>query len=492
MKRSLFLSALCLSGVAAAQYPGASPVPEAFRKGFEAITIDDAKSWLGYLAGPECKGRGSGQPGFQKAAEFMAARFAEMGLKGGAADGSFFQPVPWLEGTLDPSTSLTFAGTRSVLGQQLQITGAMATMNKNLSVAFLTVGEGELPDLAAVQDRLVIVTNTKGGRSRDFLDAVRQAGAAFVLETSDMIFDRAHFQAFGGNAAPGGRLHPEVVAAVRLTLGLGETPKTTKLEVVDASKKAALNIQGQIASRTVPNVVAILEGSDEKLKGEYVGLGSHLDHLGVQTRNGVETVYWGADDDGSGSTSLLGTAKALTSSSTKPKRSIVFMAFCGEEMGLIGSSYFANNPTVPLTKMTCELQMDMVGRNAEGVQNGNPKEVEDVTKNVDTIRLVGSQRISTELHGAILDLNKYVNFQFRYDREDVYTRSDHYAFASRGVPIAFLFDGFHPDYHRPTDTVDKINFEKLTNSAKLFYLVALDAANRELPYKRDVPQNGGG
>jgi Zn-dependent M28 family amino/carboxypeptidase len=141
--------------------------------------------------------------------------------------------------------------------------------------------------------------------------------------------------------------------------------------------------------------------------------------------------------------------------------------------------------------MVAELQMDMVGRDSDGVQNGDPKRVDKKEENIDTMRLVGSKRISTDLHNAVLENNKYIGFKFKWDAEDVYTRSDHYNFAKHGIPIAFLFDGFHPDYHQPTDTVDKINWVKLTNAAKLYYLVGLDLANRANRPRKDVPQGTG-
>jgi Zn-dependent M28 family amino/carboxypeptidase len=108
------------------------------------------------------------------------------------------------------------------------------------------------------------------------------------------------------------------------------------------------------------------------------------------------------------------------------------------------------------------------------------------------MRLVGSKRISTELDRTIQDLNKHIGFKFKYDAEDVYTRSDHYNFAKKGIPIAFLFDGFHPEYHQPTDTIEKINFTKLTSAAKLFYLTAMKLANTPERPKKDVPQTGAG
>ena len=245
------------------------------------------------------------------------------------------------------------------------------------------------------------------------------------------------------------------------------------------SQTASLEVKTEGTNLSVPNVVGFLPGSDKTLKGEYVGIGAHLDHLGIRKQDGQpDVIFYGADDDGSGSTALLAIAKAMTQSKVKTKRTILFMAFCGEERGLVGSRWLADNPMFPIDKMTCELQMDMVGRDSDGVQNGDRNRVDVGAENVDTLRLVGSKRISTELHNTILDLNKHVSFKFKYDSEDVYTRSDHYSFAAKGIPIAFLFDGFHPDYHRPTDTIEKINFEKMAKIGRLAFATAWEIANR--------------
>jgi Zn-dependent M28 family amino/carboxypeptidase len=135
--------------------------------------------------------------------------------------------------------------------------------------------------------------------------------------------------------------------------------------------------------------------------------------------------------------------------------------------------------------------MDMVGRDSDGIQNGDRNRVDKREENIETMRLVGSKRISTDLHNLVDTMNKHINFKWKWDAEDVYTRSDHYNFAKHGIPIAFLFDGFHPDYHQPGDTVDKINFVKLTNAAKLYYMVCLELANATAAPRKDVVQKGG-
>ena len=142
--------------------------------------------------------------------------------------------------------------------------------------------------------------------------------------------------------------------------------------------------------------------------------------------------------------------------------------------------------------MIAELQMDMVGRNSFGAQNGDQKRIDKEEENRDTIRLVGSKRISTALDKIILDQNESIGWKFKYDAEDVYTRSDHYNFARLGIPIAFFFTGFHPDYHQPTDTVDKINFDKIANTAKLVYLTIHQLGDYKGMLPHDVSQGNGG
>lgn len=471
--------------LSAAQYPGSAPVPSEYATGFRSITIDDAKKWLGYLAGPECEGRGSGQDGYLKAAAYMAERFKEFGLKPGGEKGTYFQYVPYVRATIDTAT-LT-SGSFS-LAQGEQFVAAGFTENKSLEgqVAFVAAqGQSVALEPGALKGKIVITQFS--GVTNEFRRSIEQAGALVILTTSELISAPRPVTAFGRLPNPSGRIHPEAVAKLAAALNT-KVPVladgTINIATSDAMVKMTVGVTAE--RKDMPNVVALLEGTDPQLKTEYVGIGSHLDHLGKRG----EVIYWGADDDGSGSTALLSVAKALSANPLKPKRSVLFMAFAGEESGLVGSRYLVDNPMIPLEKMICELQMDMVGRNSDGVQNGDRNRVDKAEENIDTMRLVGSQRISMELHNLIIDTNQYVNFRFKYDAEDVYTRSDHYSFAAKGIPIAFLFDGFHPDYHQPTDTIDKINFEKLTNSAKLFYLTALRAANKDRPFTKDVKAGG--
>lgn len=493
------VAALALASVFVhAQYAGSQPVPSSLKKGFDSIRIEDAKKHLEFLAGPECEGRGSGQPGFQKAAEYMAARFKEAGLKPAGDDGTFFQNVPFTSYGVDPAQSYIAVvdGSGKAVGLADVSFGRLGIDADKTAEVLVVHGSGpqsRIADVDQLDGKIVFIV----GESKGFQRQVNAANTVAVIRVVPKVVPTSG-QIRRGTGGTGSSSMNSISmsenAAKRLLSGLG-SPQALSFSSVNSDNADVFSVKGslRIVSKAkatlinVPNVVGVLPGSDPVLKNEVVGVGAHLDHLG---KNG-DTVYPGADDDGSGSTALLEVIHAIHESGIKPKRSMIFMAFCGEEMGLIGSGWYSDHPFFPHDKMVAELQMDMVGRDSDGVQNGDPKRVDKKEENIDTMRLVGSKRISTDLHNAVLENNKYIGFKFKWDAEDVYTRSDHYNFAKHGIPIAFLFDGFHPDYHQPTDTVDKINWEKLTNAAKLYYLVGLDLANRANRPRKDVPQGTG-
>lgn len=476
---------------------GLRPIPDNLKKGFESIKPDDGKKFLGYLAGPECEGRGTGQPGFQKAMDFMAANFKKFGLKPVMPDGNYFQLVDfWRVGTDASSLKIKSSHFQVnpkdigvVRSGDLDVTGDTVFLAANGNAPAMSEEQQ-----AQLKDKIVILINKS--ERRNFENTIQNAGAKAVISITDKV-------------APigwtGRRTKPDTTSspAARLSVTLATIDRlfgkadqaiihaalpTDGIQITPLSEPLTAGAKMAVEAIKVGNVVAKLEGSDPMLKDEYIGVGAHLDHLG---KNG-DVVYPGADDDGSGSTALLQLAKALTSNPVKPKRTVIFMSFYGEEMGLLGSRYFSDNSPIPLDKMIAELQMDMVGRNSVGAQNGDPNRMDKEEENRDTIRLVGSKRISTALDKIILDQNESIGWKFRYDAEDVYTRSDHYNFARKGVPIAFFFTGFHPDYHRPTDTIDKINFDKIANTAKLVYLCIHQLGENKGMLPHDVPQTAGG
>jgi hypothetical protein len=497
-KAVLISSVSLLAGIASAQYPGAKPAPDHLKVGSEAISIEDAKSYLGFLAGPECEGRGTGQPGFEKAAKYVADHFKRLGFKPGGDNGTFFHSNTMWRSRPNPASTMLKGPNGSVgsAGAVMNIANGNVDVSKLAIAVYHSADEAKKGDLFGdekinVEGKIVFVF-TKNPTQR-YLSQISINNPAAIITVEDKLPDPSWavsrtkpslsgsrtpqasitpkgFQTLVGDTLNGKVLaHTESAFAEPLYTGSGQG--------MELSLKAEMVVE----EAKVSNVVAIFEGSDPTLKNEYVGIGAHLDHLG---RRG-NTIWYGADDDGSGSTGVLLVANALAKNPVKPKRSIVLMTFYGEEMGLLGSAYLANKPPFDLTKMVAEIQMDMIGRDSEGDQQ-NGGQVDKLEENHDTIRLVGSKRISTELDKTIQELNAYTALKFKYDAEHVYTRSDHYNFAAKGIPIAFFFDGFHPDYHQPTDTVDKINFLKLTTVAKLAFYTVHTIASREKAPVKDV------
>lgn len=485
-----FVPVLAVSfSVVYGQYPGAVPVKPELKKGFDAITIQDSKDVLSFLAGPECEGRGTGQPGFQKAADFVAKRFKQAGLKPLGDNGTYFQcDTFWRVGSGAPQVELVPGKPIDLRGLVFKPTGNDVDVRAQVVLLRTTSASANLTDaeLEGLKSKIVLLDIPEGRSELRTSVVLSDASAVITLSkkaaTKDWMVYRTKPGTSGGR--PTGTmdvkalktLDPELAKAMDAKV---EDGKVTRINMKDSVR---LLCKGVLEEVKVPNVVGMLEGTDPKLKTEYVGVGGHLDHLG---KSG-ETIYYGADDDGSGSTAVLQVVRAFASNPVKPKRSIVFMTFFGEEMGLLGSSFLVNHPPVDLNNMVAELQMDMVARDSYGPQNGDAKRVDKVEENHDTMRLVGSKKMSTELDNIIQDQNRYIGFKFKYDGEDVYYRSDHYNFVTKGVPVSFFFDGFTPDYHQPTDTIEKINFLKLTSTAKLVYLTAFTIANRPERLIKDV------
>jgi hypothetical protein len=497
VRGSLATACLLLPLAALSQFAGLKPVPANVKKGFDAITESDAKTWLTYLAGPECMGRGTGQPGFQKAADYMAARFKEFGLKPIGDKGTYFQHVPFMRYRVDPRGSFIVnadGNGRTLAAKNFSFSSGGADVDLNAPAVFVRAkGAAAIPNPEALKGKVVLVFS-EGAMNQRLRRDLGRAGAAAMFNVVEKV-DEPVWSVQRGSIAnfqprqrtSNGTIATSAARNIARSQGIDSEFFTKSLaadsmEVSQGSQDIKVVAKSQKEDVAVPNVVGLIEGSDPVLKDEVVAVGAHLDHMGTDGT----TTWWGADDDGSGSTALIGVAKAFSLNPVKPKRSVLFMAFCGEEMGLIGSAYFTQNPLIPLDKIQCLMQMDMVGRDSFGAQNGDPKRMDKVEENRDTMRLVGSKRISTELDEVIQDVNQHIGFTFKYDSEDVYTRSDHYNFARNGIPIAFQFCGFTPDYHQPTDTVDKINFAKVTNAAKLSYLTLMKVGNMDGKLKRNA------
>lgn len=220
------------------------------------------------------------------------------------------------------------------------------------------------------------------------------------------------------------------------------------------------------------NIWAYIEGSEKP--DEVIVVSAHYDHVG--TKNG--TVFYGADDDGSGTVALLEIAQAFQLAKKDghgPKRSILLLHVTGEEHGLHGSRYYTENPLFPIKNTVADINIDMIGRRDDAHANSS-----------NYVYLIGSDRLSSELDQICKDVNeKYVHLDldFKYnalnDPNNFYRRSDHYNFAALGIPSVFIFNGTHPDYHRKTDTPDKIEYDALAKRTQLAFNIAWELANRE-------------
>ncbi|WBX97217.1 M28 family metallopeptidase [Chryseobacterium gambrini] len=218
------------------------------------------------------------------------------------------------------------------------------------------------------------------------------------------------------------------------------------------------------------NILAFIEGSEKP--EEIIVISGHYDHVG--TRNGV--VYNGADDDGSGTVAVMEIAKAFQAAKKAgngPKRSILFLHVTGEEHGLFGSEFYTDNPVFPLANTLVDLNIDMIGRD-------DPE-----NRGKQYVYVIGSEMLSSQLKLINEAANKKTNnleLNYKYDdpndTERLYYRSDHYNFAKNNVPVAFFFDGIHEDYHKPTDDVEKIDYNLLAKRTQLVFTTAWEIANR--------------
>lgn len=503
MTRSLLLT--LLTGAALAPLALAQQLSDDRQQGAASVDAEQCSKWLHTLAGPEFAGRGTGQDGYQKAADYVAAHFKALGLEARGESGSYFQNMPWDQSKVTKA-ELTFSqdGKKVLTVPADRLTGnASKDTYVGGDVVLLNV---EMPkmqgrrmprieglDEVDVEGKVVVAVVRADRRTMPFARFAVMRGlqgqkaAAFVFANEEDV--RGGLSARGGMSRRG--RNPAASAANNrpLDVNIGGADVTKLLGLADMSMDkigeapmtiptnltAKVEVKVEATAAPAMNVWAVLPGSDPKLKDEYVVIGSHLDHLGE--RRG--TIYPGADDDGSGTTGVMAVAQMFAKNGNRPKRSILFVCFSAEERGLVGSRYFVQNCPIPLESIAAELQMDMIGRSEEESRDGgrlvNRGETAEDNKNV--IHLVGTQKMSKALHDVCIARNEVAKFDIEFDQESLFTRSDHANFAYQGVPIAFFFTGIHKDYHQPTDTPDKIDYPKLLRIARYVYDIGYEVAD---------------
>ena len=477
----------------------------------EIITKKGLQEKLTIIASAEMEGRETASPGQKKAAAYIEDQFKKFGLKAGNGN-SYQQLYPVYQDVLS--------------GQTLRVNGRNFVWDKDYSFSIQNIANGEwmynnmvfagygivdsvtkVNDYAGldVKGKVVIVldggtaTATPGrggfGVNGAKMTAARNNGAAGLLIVSQD-FPRKLPTGLKGRmtlkpSAPNtffvATISDEVASA--LTGRTYTVPFTQWKEVNKGNYVAELKIGATKIAETLEssNVIGVLPGTDKN--EEYVFITGHYDHLGKVG----DVIWYGADDDGSGTVSVMQMAEAFTTAAkkgSKPRRTIIFMTVSGEEKGLLGSEYYSDHPTVDLSKATADLNIDMVGR------------VDTERKTGDTLNyvyVIGHDKLSSDLPVINEGVNnKYTNLVLDYkyddpnDRNRIYFRSDHYNFARKGVPILFFYDGMLlADYHKPTDTIEKINFDLMEKRVRMIFHTGWEIANRDNMLKRDIPLNMG-
>ncbi len=522
--------------------------------GRDSITPTDLREWLTYLASDELEGRAVYTEGLGLAAGYVQTHLQSWGLSPRGDSGGFLQTVRVRSVKTTNRSSVTvqvgkesrtfkegdgitfprfigakrsFAATRvEFAGYGVDAPGArysdLAGKDyKGAAVVFLGTSGPKALDTALARRLL-------GGRGRYLTD---QMGAAAAIGPAQFTAQPA--------AEPNGRpVRPDFVTTQRIDQAVspsvtandaffqflfsrasfryddlkrradaGESLPGFRLDGVTITWNLDADYQ-VIRTQFTQNIVAVLEGTDPELKDTYVAVGAHYDHVGyadtelgedqkrpsapgrVTVGRESDRIWNGADDDGSGTVAVMALARAFAQG-PRPKRSVLFVWHAGEERGLLGSRYFADFPTVPMNKIVAQLNIDMIGRNRD-----------DKASEANTLYLVGSDRISSELHDINREANRGLDQPLTLDYEmndpadpeQVYFRSDHYSYAAKGIPVIFFTTGMHQDYHANTDEVSKIEFPKLARVTQLVYETAWRLGNLDHAPARDFkgPRAGRG
>jgi Zn-dependent M28 family amino/carboxypeptidase len=491
----------------------------------ETITQQSLKDQLSIIASAEIEGRETGTEGQRKAAAYIESQFAQIGLQYPQALKNYQQVYPLLKDTLIPKT-LKIGKKKYTFGTDYIVTpGSDENSEFNSSniifagygisdinyndyankdvkgkVVFIFTGEPKMGDTFVVSGSAKRSAWGSGISKKAILAKQKGAIALLVVNlkagntlppsagrnTSNIYFPRIT----NGNAdrVPVVTVAPYVIKNIFGKTGTNliayaEAGIPLKDFTAEVKEKSKLVYKTKKMEAAASNVIGYIEGSD--LKNEYVFLTAHYDHLGKRG----DVIYYGADDDGSGTAGVFVMAKAFAQAKKDgngPRRTVVFMTVSGEEKGLWGSEYYSDHPVFPLDSTSVDLNTDMVGR------------IDTERKTADTtnyVYVIGHDKLSSDLPVINEGVNnKYTHLTLDYkfddpnDKERIYFRSDHYNFARKGVPVLFFYDGMLlADYHKPTDTVDKINWDLYQKRVRLIFLTAWDMANRDDMLKRDKP-----
>jgi hypothetical protein len=528
----------------------ALPLKHAAARTQTAITPADLMTRLYVYSDDSMMGRLAGSEYNLKATAYIASEVKRFGLMPAGDSGGYFQNVPLVKRQLDASAGLSVDSTalrpwddfvprdpgrttRAFDGAQAVYAGVLGDSTlltpDQAAGKFIVIAVRRGPNLppSAQVNRGALLSRyrTAAGIAVVALETFPPQAISFFRQPQTILRDAP---AMADTASLPVYVYVNAAGA-RLLLG-------APLDSAHAGA-AGKTVHGSVSFVEAPaparNVVAILPGSDPKLKGEYVAIGAHNDHIGfdqtpvdhdsLRAFNDAlrrlelaapnhrvtpdqmqqihvnadslhhvhparrDSIYNGADDDGSGTVAVLEMAQAFAAAKTKPRRSLIFVWHTGEELGLFGSQYFTDHPTVTRDSIVAQLNMDMIGRGRADDENGGGPGY---------LQLIGTRRLSTELGDLIETVNKArkqpFTFDYQFDAtghpEQYYCRSDHYMYARYGIPIAFFTTGNHRDYHQVTDEPEYIDYDKLAHVSQFVYDVATAVANLDHRVVVDKPK----
>jgi len=545
--------------------PGAT-MPLTYQGGptVTAITACDLMTRLYIYSADSMRGREAGTPDAMRATAWIEQEVRRLGLRPAGDNGTYFQAMP-VSARIVSSTSTIVSGGKT-FRTDVDFYPGGATADRKIAADVVYGGVlGDTVNALSVDDargKIVVMTGPANGRGvRNLGTALAGAEAIalvsptitrprlrYILNDTVQNEGRAAYAAAASGAGAGGRGGPGAggpltlaVSSATATAMLGKPVENARLG--DKGGPATIDVKVEFTAEPTRNVVAILDGTDPKLKKEYIVIGAHSDHIGVANtvaehdsikaynevarvegadsrsatpptpeqwtrinaiKDSLRRVYParldsisnGADDDGSGTVSIMEIAEAFAKGSAKPKRSLIFIWQMGEEKGLWGSEWFTNHPTVPRDSIIADLNLDMVGRGAATDVTGKNKEDQELFGAENYLQLVGSRRLSTELGDIVEQVNTTEKMPFKFDYsmdanghpQNIYCRSDHANYARYGIPVVFFTTGGHADYHQVTDEPEYIQYGHMARVDQLVHDIALKLGNLDHRVVVDKPK----
>lgn len=432
------------------------------------IDTSDLRKHLSVLASDEYEGRETGTSGQKQAAAYLKSAFQEMDC-GPVAGKGYFQEFKLLE--KKKSGKIETRDQTLNFPQDFGFNGLYQTFRFEMKDFTFVSGEKLFGSSVDYSNKFILVEiESYKSFTQDVFDSFKCKGIVFMVKN----YDSRYFTSFNTDNLAMIQKDPKTpyLFLNRKSFSKKFLKKLKSGEGITFSIDVSLNENPAYVS--TENVIAFVEGSDPILKEEIIVISAHYDHIGIE--NGK--IFNGADDNGSGTSGLLEIAEAFQQakkSGDNPKRSVMFIALTGEEMGLFGSGYYTTDPFLPLNQTITDLNIDMIGRTT--------KESE---KDTFSVYVIGSNMLSDDLHNTQELANTqftHLDLDYKYNNVNdplrLYYRSDHYNFAKNGIPSIFYFGGFHDDYHKETDEISKINFEKIRQISTLVFHTAWMLGNAE-------------